>query len=526
MLKRLLATLTLAIILLASSATAWAATPTQIADAAQDTAAYLRQTVVHPQVSSIGGEWTVLALARGGYLADQSYGITYYQTLEMTLQANQGVLDERKTSEYARVVLALSALGKDARDVSGYDLVQPLLDYDRVVWQGVNGPIFALLALDSGNYGDSAVRNSYLEYLLAQQLADGGWAIAGNTADPDTTAMALQALAKYQQQAAVRAAIDRALSCLSGLQNSDAGFTGWQAANSESVSQVIIALGELGIDIDDSRFVKGGRTMADNLLSFYQQGSGFYHSANDEKSNLMASEQALCALVALLRAEAGSNSFYQMNDAARQEAPSRHPDVQAMPIIAEGKTFSDISGSQPHANRQAIEALAARGIINGMTENYFQPDATMTRAQFAAIITRGLGLQERAVQSFRDIAPTDWYAGYIEASYYYGITNGTSSGLFTPQGAITREQAVTMLSRAAALCGLRVQLSEQETAAALNAYSDSSQLSDWARTAMAYCLNEGIWQLSSNTIQLQTPILRCEMAQAIFNLLLKAGLLE
>ena len=95
MLKRLLATLTLAIILLASSATAWAATPTQIADAAQDTAAYLRQTVVHPQVSSIGGEWTVLALARGGYLADQSYGITYYQTLEMTLQANQGVLDER-----------------------------------------------------------------------------------------------------------------------------------------------------------------------------------------------------------------------------------------------------------------------------------------------------------------------------------------------------------------------------------------------------------------------------------------------
>ena len=289
---------------------------------------------------------------------------------------------------------------------------------------------------------------------------------------------------------------------------------------------MIIALGELGIDIDDSRFVKGGRTMADNLLSFYQQGSGFYHSANDEKSNLMASEQALCALVALLRAEAGSNSFYQMNDAASQEAPSRHPDVQAMPIIAEGKTFSDISGSQPHANRQAIEALAARGIINGMTENYFQPDATMTRAQFAAIITRGLGLQERAVQSFRDIAPTDWYAGYIEASYYYGITNGTSSGLFTPQGAITREQAVTMLSRAAALCGLRVQLSEQETAAALNAYSDSSQLSDWARTAMAYCLNEGIWQLSSNTIQLQTPILRCEMAQAIFNLLLKAGLLE
>lgn len=394
MLKRFLATFAITIVLLVASSTALAATTQQLEAAAEDTAEYLREVVALPQVSSVGGEWSVIALTRGGYLTDNSYGITYYQTLELTLQVNQGILDERKTSEYARVVLALSALGKDARDVAGFDLVAPLLDYNQVVWQGVNGPIFALLALDSGNYGDNAIRNSYLDYLLGQQLADGGWALAGNKADPDTTAMALQALAKYQNRDEIKAAIEQGLACLSTMQNSDAGFSGWQEANSESVSQVIIALGELGIDIDDSRFVKGGRTMADALLSFYEQGQGFRHASTDTETDLMSSEQAFCALVSLLRAENGSNSLYQMADAGSAE-PERHPDVQIMPVIDAGKTFNDLTALS-QADRQAIEALAARGIINGMNEEEFWPSNTMKRSEFAAIVTRGLGLQERS----------------------------------------------------------------------------------------------------------------------------------
>ena len=59
------------------------------------------------------------------------------------------MLSERKYTEYSRVILALSALECDARSAAGYDLTLPLGDYDKVSAQGVNGVIYALLALDS-----------------------------------------------------------------------------------------------------------------------------------------------------------------------------------------------------------------------------------------------------------------------------------------------------------------------------------------------------------------------------------------
>lgn len=280
---------------------------------------YLTAAVSAPRYGSLGGEWTVLALARGGADTETAYFTDYYAALEQTVREANGVLSERKYTEYSRVILALSALGKDARDVAGYDLTLPLGDFEKTKAQGMNGAIYALLALDSRDYpmpqnaaaNTQATRQLYVDAILAAQLADGGWSFMGEDADPDLTAMALQALAKYREQSSVQLAANRALVCLSAMQNADGGFSSWGSENAESCAQVLLALNALGLDADDSRFVKNGHSVLDALLTYQNADGGFCHERSGE-TNLMASEQAACALASLVRAERGESGLYRM----------------------------------------------------------------------------------------------------------------------------------------------------------------------------------------------------------------------
>lgn len=280
---------------------------------------YLTAAVSAPRYGSLGGEWTVLALARGGADTETAYFTDYYAALEQTVREANGVLSERKYTEYSRVILALSALGKDARDVAGFDLTLPLGDYEKTAAQGVNGVIYALLALDSRDYpmpqnaaaSTQATRQLYVDAILAAQLTNGGWSFMGEDADPDLTAMALQALAKYREQSSVQLAANRALVCLSAMQNADGGFSSWGSENAESCAQVLLALNALGLDADDSRFVKNGHSVLDALLTYQNADGGFCHERSGE-TNLMASEQAACALASLVRAERGESGLYRM----------------------------------------------------------------------------------------------------------------------------------------------------------------------------------------------------------------------
>lgn len=510
-----------------------------LSQALTGTAQYVYETVKAPQVGSIGGDWAVLGLARSGYTVPAQYYRDYSAAVEAYVKACNGVLHEKKYTEYSRVILALSSIGKDARDVAGYDLTKALGDYDQTVWQGVNGPIWALLALDCRNYPmpqnpqakTQATRQMYVDDILACQLPDGGWNLTKTgTADPDLTAMALQALAKYQDQAKVKQAVSQGLTCLSRLQNPDGTFSSEGVANGESCAQVMIALGELGISLEDARFVKNGRTLLDGLLTFYRPGQGFVHAAAGGGANQMACEQALMALAGLQRAQSGQNSLYQMSDArdltgesqTGQGLPGKHADVQSSPVILPGKTFPDIAG---HPNQAAIEALAARGIINGMTDTTFAPDETMTRAQFATIVVRGLGLPEQTTQVFDDVKAGDWFAPYVGSAYAYGIVKGKSATRFDPNGTITRQEAAVMVARAAKLCGLDTELDAAAVRDTLAQFTDYVTAGDWARQELAFCYRQGILDDSALTIQPLVPILRCEIAQMLYNLLGSAQLL-
>lgn len=236
----------------------------------------------------------------------------YFASLSHLLKEKNGVLNKRKYTEYSKTVLALTILGMDPSDVGGYDLLSRLEEQENVKKQGVNGPIWALIALDSGDYRSTS-RTAYVKEILAKELPAGGWNMEGEgTADPDVTAMALQALCGYTRYGQVQKAIERGIQVLSELQNEEGGYACYGAKNSESVSQVIIALCELGIPVTDGRFVKNGHTVEENLKTFRLDNGTFMHTKEIGKTDGLATEQGTLALTEISRQRQKKLPVYQM----------------------------------------------------------------------------------------------------------------------------------------------------------------------------------------------------------------------
>ncbi|WP_339189603.1 S-layer homology domain-containing protein [Paenibacillus sp. FSL P2-0121] len=301
----------------------------------QNTAAFLQKTVTNPVISSVGGDWTVFGLARSGVKVPDSYYTKYYANVEATLKEKAGKLHSVKYTEYDRVILALTSINKNIDKVAGYNLLEPLADFDTVIKQGINGPVFALIALDSNHYDIPVVkgvktqttRELLIDYILGREISGGGWALGSNAtaADPDITGMVIQGLTPYYKtNAKVTAAVDRGIAWLSKTQTADGGFASWESTNSESIAQVIVALTGLGIDPHkDSRFIKNGHSAVDALLSFAAPEGGFYHvkqggvgngGAQPGEVDLMATDQAMYALVSYDRLVNGQTRLYDMTD--------------------------------------------------------------------------------------------------------------------------------------------------------------------------------------------------------------------
>lgn len=528
---------------------AFAVRNSELTDAISNTAKYIHQTVSDPLVGSIGGEWAVMGLARSGQEISKEYYHKYYETVEKYVRDCKGNLHDKKYTEYSRLIVALTSIGKDPTNVAGYNLLIPLGDYEKTIWQGMNGSIWALIALDSGNYTIpknpnakvQATREMYVNRILECRLPDGGWSLFGGTesqtsnetSDPDITGMALQALAKYLNQLEVERACDEALDCMSKKQSNSGGFGSWGTENSESCVQMIVALCELGISLEDSRFVKNGNTMLDNLMSFYMRDNGFMHTKDGGGNNQMATEQGFYGLVAAQRALTGKSSLYRMTDAINigdvtKDTPiaglsGKHKDVKTPDISLTGKTFSDIKG---HENQQAIEALTSRRIINGKTESEFDPNAIITRAEFATIIVKSLGFKPKENRAFTDVKINQWFATFIGTANSYGIVNGTTATTFNPNGTVTREEAATMVTKAAELCGMDTDYEAMPVRDILCQFTDYLKCSKWATAPLAFCYDSKIMDSSAMTIEPKTPIKRCEVAQMLFNMLSEAELLK
>lgn len=295
---------------------------------------YLQSTVTDPAVNTIHGEWSVLAMARAGYLTDAARK-AYLTNLYHTLQETGGVLHQTKYTEYSRVVLALSSMNVDPQQVNGYNLLKPLAEFEKVVGQGINGAIYALLALDSKQYeipevegaGTETTRERLISYILGQEVSGGGWSLSGDQADPDMTAMAIQSLAPYRGQEQVLSAVNRGIDRLASMQLKDGGYASEDAGrgtkNLESTAQVVIALSTVDASIlEEERFQKNGKTLLDELLA-YQQSDGSFSHVKNGNADPIATDQGTLAAVAWTRAVGGQTPLYDMTDiggAAEEES--------------------------------------------------------------------------------------------------------------------------------------------------------------------------------------------------------------
>lgn len=273
-----------------------------------------------------GAEWHILGLARSEYAGCDEIFEKYYEDVVKTLKDGRGVLSKTKYTEYSRIITAVKSIGRNPKNTGGYDMTQKLLEKEKVTRQGLNGPIWALIALNTGGYADSSdefkkAAKEYVSYILDAEKDGGGWSLNSSdiTADVDITGMALTALAPYcKENKNVRKTADRALAWLSEVQKDDGAYASWGTVNSESCAQVIVALTSLGIDPNkDERFVKNGRSVVDGLLSFYTDG-GFKHVSTG-KRNAMATEQGYYALTAYFRFTGGKTSLYDMSDTGTAE---------------------------------------------------------------------------------------------------------------------------------------------------------------------------------------------------------------
>lgn len=294
--------------------------------------AYIQSAVSAPVVSYLFGEWAVLGQARAKVPLSEAYIAAYYEKVVAYVQKNMGadgVLVDPESrnptvTDNERIILALTAIGKDPANVGGENLLKALQDKDIMKVTDtsntdINGLVMGLLALNSRNYTSDT--SWLVQAVLAQQNEDGSWSASADTksvGDVDMTAMALQALAPYHKDGGnetVNTAVEKALNWLSGKYRS--GYD-----SSESCAQVVIALSALNLDANtDARFTKTveGKTLSvlGNLLQYrVAENGGFKHQFADKAVNEMATEQALCAMAAYARFTEKANALYDMTDAA------------------------------------------------------------------------------------------------------------------------------------------------------------------------------------------------------------------
>ena len=288
----------------------------------------------------VSSDWVAVGLAKAGVAVPASYNEAFNQHIQSQIVGQARL----KITDAERLTIAAVAIGKDPTNTNGVNLLDKIYNSidvantDTMIRQGTNGLIYALIALDTKNYEIPKKarwnREKIVAELLSYQREDGAWSLSTSstgTASYDMTATALIGLAPYTDQPVVKKAVDRAVNYLSVNQGPTGGFDEAFVGgiSSEATSQVIIGLTANQIDPRIPMFTKNGINLIDHLLSFQTSDGGFQHTAGDSRSNAMATEQALQALVAFDLFTKGKGILYNFTEVP--VVPSPKPDPEPTP---------------------------------------------------------------------------------------------------------------------------------------------------------------------------------------------------
>jgi len=354
---------------------------------------HIKTTVSSPSPSAVGGEWTIVGLSAKKDSIPEEYFNIYLSNLKNLLNEKSGILSTSKNTEYSRAIIALSSIGENASDFYGYNLITPILNYEKTTKQGVNGAVWALIALESGNYypEEKELRKKYIEKILSMQSENGGFCLSKSfQADPDVTAMAIQALSFYKNNKTILDSITKSENFLKKIKN---------FPSSESVAQAITALTSLGKNSSDMEI----KRLLNILSDFRCETNGYCHQLlenEEKKENIMATEQVLCALSSLKAADETGEWIYSFK-----------------------KSFDDISDC---IYKNEVEILSKKRIISGRDEKMFFPKSEILWSELYTIAAKALQLEIKAEAS-TDITESSWYYPYVCAIYSNKITENEDS---------------------------------------------------------------------------------------------------
>jgi len=176
------------------------------------------------------------------------------------------------------------------------------------------------------------------------------------------------------------------------------------------------------------------------------------------------------------------------------------------------KTFADIAGL-PWAQRE-IEVLATKGIIRGTTESTFNPHASITRADFTALLVRTLGLQADGDTTFTDVHESDYYYREIATAQQLQLVQGDGK-VFNPHSSITRQDMMVIIARALqAINKLDAQGNEQSLAA----FDDADRIADYAKDSIAQLVEAELVQGSYSKLNPLAALTRAEAAVLLYRI--------
>ena len=186
--------------------------------------------------------------------------------------------------------------------------------------------------------------------------------------------------------------------------------------------------------------------------------------------------------------------------------------------------FSDMT---KHWAKEAVNDMGSRMVVEGIGDGKFDPDRDITRAEFTEILVRGLGLKpETSTSSFTDVKMSDWYNGAINTAYAYHLVSGSDYGNFRPNAKITRQEAMTIISRAMKTSQLAAKLADQGASAVLRPFHDEQVQQLWAVTGMAETIQAGVVSGRSSTMLApKENLTRAESATIMRRFLQKSSLI-
>lgn len=194
-------------------------------------------------------------------------------------------------------------------------------------------------------------------------------------------------------------------------------------------------------------------------------------------------------------------------------------------VVWHPTSFRDVEN---HWAKDAVNNMGARMVVSGTGDNAFAPDRNITRAEFAAILVRGLGLRpENGTSGFTDVDHSDWYNGAVQTAFEFGLITGYEDGSFRPQEAISREQAMLMVSKAMAITELPGLQAGESANRVLEGFSDVDTVASWALNGVIDSVRAGIISgRSADELAPKAFITRAEVATIIERLLQKSGLIN